>query len=65
MIQTERRNIMKDIRVLDPASSPTDAYNSLPGNSESFEEAVATLKAVKSVTKDKDLTLATKKEEPA
>lgn len=56
---------MKDIRVLDTTLSPADAYNSLPGRSDSFEEAVATLKAVKSVTKDKELALATKKEEPA
>lgn len=53
---------MKDIKVLDLHTGVIDGYNELPGTSESFDEAVETLMAIKSVTKDKTLFAVTKKE---
>lgn len=53
---------MKDIKVLDLHTGVIDSYNKLPGTSESFDEAVETLMAIKSIAKDKTLFAVTKQE---
>lgn len=53
---------MKDIKVLDLRTGAIDSYNKLPGTSESFDEAVETLMAIKSIAKDKTLFAVTKQE---